>query len=310
MDSRKRLGIITVTYNSAGVLDDFLDSILKQRHSEFVLYIIDNASSDGTVERIVERRDPRIVLIQNHINAGVAEGNNIGIRAALKDGCDKVLLINNDTVFDCDLLSKLTGGLEKYKCEIIVPKIYFHDKQDTIWYGGGYFNMLRGCGNHYGLGQKDEGQFDVARPVSYSPTCCMLIRGEVFQRIGIMDANYFLYFDDTDFCLRAHRAGVRLFYLPSAVLLHKESSLTGGLSEFTIRYVTRNHMYYLLKHYSWWQVLIYGLMFYAYLPAKYLLLLRQPRIYWVAQKAYWEGISLFFSTVERAKRTVEPTQVP
>jgi GT2 family glycosyltransferase len=310
MDKRKLVGIVTVTYNSTRVLHDFLVSILKQRYQDFALYVIDNASSDKTVQRLREYHDPRIVLIQNSVNAGVAAGNNIGIRAALKDGCDFVLLINNDTVFDSDLLLKLTEGLEEHKCDIIVPKISFYDNPDTIWYGGGYFNRLRACGNHFGLGQRDEGQFDVARRVSYSPTCCMLIRCEVFQRIGFMDASYFLYFDDTDFCLRAYRSGIKLFYLPLARVLHKESSLTGGYSEFTIRYITRNHMYYLLKHYLWWQVCFYGLLFYLYLPAKYLFLLRRPRIYWVAQKAYWEGISLFVSNLGRIERKVEPTHAP
>jgi len=311
MDSSdKVVGIVTVTYNSGRVIDDFMNSILKQTHADLILYVVDNASSDDTLLRLAKYRDNRIVAIPNEINAGVAEGNNIGIRAAVKDGCYSVLLINNDTVFDSDLLSKLVRGLDEHECDMIVPKILFFDKPDTIWYAGGYFNGLRGSGSHYGLGERDHGQFDLAHIVSYSPTCCMLIRRGVFSQIGLMDSNYFLYFDDTDFCLRAHRAAIKLFYLPSAQLLHKESSLTGGMSNFTLRYITRNHVYYLLKHYAWWQVLLYCLAFYAYLPAKYLFLLRRPGSFWVAQKAFWEGFSLFFSNWDQAKRAAEPTRVP
>lgn len=301
MNSRKLVGVVTVTYNSGGVIDDFMKSILKQAYVDFILYVTDNASSDDTLKRLGEYRDPRIVLVANHANVGVAEGNNLGIRAALKDGCDSVLLINNDTVFDSDLLGKLAEGLQEYKCEIIVPKIVFFDEPDKIWCGGGYFDALRGRGSHFGLGDRDDGQSDLAKAVSYSPTCCMLIRREVFGWIGFMDSIYFLYFDDTDFCLRAYRAGVKLFYLPSALLRHKVSSLTGGNSSFALRYMTRNHVYYLLKHYSWWQVFFYCLAFYIYIPGKYLFLLRRPKLFWVAQKAFWEGIFLFVSNWERAK---------
>jgi GT2 family glycosyltransferase len=138
----------------------------------------------------------------------------------------------------------------------------------------------------------------------------MLIRSEVFDRVGLMDSSYFLYFDDTDFCLRGYRVGVKLFYLPSAQLRHKVSSLTGGVSNFTLRYITRNHIYYLLKHHSRLHIILYFPVFYVYLLGKYLLLLRRPSLFWAAQKAFWEGIFLFSSNLERSKRTLEPTGVP
>jgi len=305
MDSGKPVGVVTVTFNSAGVIEDFMKSVLNQVQVEFVLYVVDNASSDDTLKRLAEYSDARIVLIANEANVGVAEGNNIGIRAALKDGCDSVLLINNDTVFDSDLLAKLVAGLREHGCEMIVPKILLFDEPETVWYGGGYFNMLRASGSHLGLGQKDVGQFDLAHAVSYGPTCCMLIKRGVFERVGLMDSSYFLYFDDTDFCLRTHRAGVKLFYLPAARLRHKVSSLTGSTSSLALRYITRNHVYYLLKHYSWWQVFFYCLALYIYLPGKYLLVLRRPRLFWAAQSAYWEGFSLFVSNLERANGAVD-----
>ncbi len=310
MDNRKLVGVVTVTYNSTSVIDDFAKSLLKQTYADFVLYVVDNASSDGTLSHFDGYQDPRIVLIRNQNNVGVAEGNNIGIRAALKDGCHSVLLINNDTVFDSDLLEKLTAGLGEHKCDMVVPKILFFDEPDKIWCAGGYFNTWRGCGNHFGMGDKDNGQFDSARAVGYSPTCCMLIKREVFDRVGLMDSTYFLYFDDTDFCLRARKAGVRLFYHPSARLRHKVSSLTGVTSSFALRYTTRNHVYYVLKHCSPQWVLFYLFAFYIYLPAKYLVFLGHPKLFWVTQKAFWEGISLFVSNCERSRRIPEPTRIP
>jgi len=309
MGSGPTIGVVTVTYNSGGVIDEFMMSILKQTYADFILYIVDNASPDDTLRRLAEYRDDRIVPIPNEVNTGVAEGNNIGIRAALKDGCGFVLLINNDTVFEPNLISKLTDGLREHKCDMVVPKILFFDDPTKIWCAGGYFNALRGTGSHFGLGRKDDGRFDLARAVGYSPTCCMLIKREVFDRVGLMDSSYFLYFDDTDFCLRAYRSGVKLWYLSSARLRHKVSSLTGGTSIVTIRYITRNHVYYMLKHYPRWQIVLYCSMLYVYILGKYLFLSRRPKLFWAAQKAFWEGIFLFVSNLERSKRALEPTGV-
>jgi GT2 family glycosyltransferase len=249
-----KVGVVTVTYNSRGVIDGFLMSLLQQTYSNFALYIIDNASTDETLDRVLEYVDARIVVISNEKNLGVAEGNNQGIKAALAADCAAVLLINNDTEFESTLLKTLVEGLTGYACDMIAPKILFHDNQKIIWCAGGGFRPWRGyMGIHYGIGQIDRGQFDVARKVEHAPTCCLLVQENVFARIGFMDSRYFVYTDDTDFCFRAARAGLKLFYLPSARLLHKASSLTGGAeSDFAVRYCTRNHIYFVFKNLGFW----------------------------------------------------------
>jgi GT2 family glycosyltransferase len=287
------VGAVTVTFNSEAVIGPFMDSMLKQDYRDFRLYVIDNASSDGTLRAIAEYRDPRMVVIANRENVGVAEGNNKGIRAALADGCDAVLLINNDTVFGPDLISGLFAALAEHECEMVVPKILFYDEPDKIWCAGGYLSWVRGSARHFGFGRKDDGRFDHAQQVNYNPTCCMLIKREVFERVGLIDANYFVYFDDTDFCLRAYRAGVRLFYVPEARLLHKVGHLTGGSeSLFTIRYSTRNHVYYLLKHFPTWQAWALLLAFQGHITFKYLLLRRSTDIFFMAERAFREGLEL------------------
>lgn len=287
----KLIGVVTVTYNSDAVIRPFMDSLLKQDYSNFRLYVVDNDSSDGTLRSLAEYRDSRIVVIASRENVGVAEGNNIGIRAALQDGCAEVLLINNDTVFWPDLLAKLHDGLSEHRCDMTVPKILFHDDPTRIWCAGGYLSWARGSARHFGFRHRDDGKFDDARQVNYSPTCCMLIKREVFERVGLMDANYFAYFDDTDFCLRAYRAGTRLLYLPNAGLLHKVGGLTGGKeSLFTIRYCTRNHVYYLLKHFTRWQAQALLLAFQVHITFKYLFLRRSVSVFLMAERAFREGL--------------------
>lgn len=249
MDSVRRIGVVTVTYNSAAVLPEFLDSIGRQTSQEFILYVVDNASIDKSVEIVGGFDDPRLRVIANTQNLGVAEGNNQGIRAALADGCDAVLLLNNDTVFPADMFAQLRDGLELYNCAMTTPKIYYHDEPNKIWAAGGYFQPWLGYRTqHYGGEQEDTGQFDAVRSVTYAPTCCVLIHRDVFHRIGLMDPLYFVYVDDVDFMFRAMKAGFVMKYLPEAKLWHKVSSLTGHMSDFMIRYATRNRIYFLRKH--------------------------------------------------------------
>jgi GT2 family glycosyltransferase len=299
-----RVGIVTVTYNSAEVIRDFLSSIRHQTYTNFILYAVDNASSDDTLVRLSEDKDARLMVLSQEINVGVAEGNNIGIRAALKDNCELVLLINNDTVFDSELLSGMIAGLVDYKCDMIVPKVLYFDQPMKLWCAGGYFNRVRASARHFGMDRPDDGSFDLARVVTYSPTCCMLIKRSAFSRIGFMDPNYFVYFDDTDFCHRAHRAGLKLFYLPTVRLLHKVSSLTKCDSDFYYFYTIRNHIYYILKHFPRWQIFLFFPAYQLHIAAKFLVWLRQPRVFVLAEKAFWKGIVLFLDS-SRQKNTYD-----
>lgn len=246
----RKIGLVTVTFNSADVIDGFIQSISRQTYSNFVVYVIDNASKDDIASKVLARVDERLLWMPNSINLGVAKGNNQGIERALAEGCDFILLINNDTEFPPDLLEKLVHEADRLNADMLVPKKLFFNPSNVIWCAGGSFNRLKGYATmHRGEGLVDEGQFDAAVQVEYTPTCCMLIRAEVFKRIGLMDEKFFVYYDDTDFCLRALRAGLRLWYTPATRIFHKVGSLTGGnQSDFGIRYGARNKVYFIRKH--------------------------------------------------------------
>lgn len=292
---RRMIGVVTVTYNSAEVIEAFLRSALAQSAAEFLLYIIDNASSDSTLELIARFSDPRIHLVANPKNVGVAEGNNQGILLALEARCDRVLLINNDTEFEGRLFEKLAHALDKEGMDMIVPKImYFHPKS-VIWCAGGAFRRGMGFSTlHFGDGQVDVGKLSRGRQVEYAPTCCMMIRAKVFRAIGLMDPAYFVYWDDTDFCWRAREAGIGLWYEPSATLYHKVGGLTGGHeSVFTIRYATRNKVYFVLKNLNALQK-IYCLAIYHLIFIAHRLTGRDSAsIYRLKCSAYLEGIMLY-----------------
>jgi GT2 family glycosyltransferase len=273
---------VTVTFNSGSVLPQFLNCTFRQTHRDFILFAVDNASKDNSVAILRETTDKRLRLIANSENQGVAEGNNQGIRAALADGCDTILLINNDTEFSEVLFARLYAGLEDHKCNMTTGKIFYFEPSDVIWCAGGWLDRKRFFGAfHYGMGEKDSGRYDEARRVTYTPSCCLMVRRSVFDRIGMMDSKYFVYHDDVDFLYRCLLEDLSLWYLPEARLYHKVSSLTGGdSSEFAIRYLTRNRMYFVRKHLPTWQVLLWSVHFVVYTAPKRLLLGRDSIRTW------------------------------
>jgi hypothetical protein len=249
-----RIGVVTVTYNSEPVLDEFFNSLAKQTHKNIILYIVDNASKDKTLEIARQRADIESVIICNADNVGVAEGNNQGIRAALADQCECVLLLNNDTVFPDDMVSRLYEGLDRHQCDMTTGKMYYHDRPDVYWCAGGDFLLWPVFkSKHKGFRQLDTGQYEQPCRVTYTPTCCLLARSAVFDRIGMMDAKYFAYYDDADYLLRCYRQGIVLWYLPEAKLWHKVASLSSRTPDFVARLFVRNRVYFVRKHAPGWQ---------------------------------------------------------
>ncbi len=251
-----KVGIVTITYNSAKVIQSFLDCIWEQTYDNFGLYVIDNASIDNTLVFLHQCHDARINIIKNKKNFGVAKANNQGIIRAIEDGCNQILIINNDVQFEPNLLYKLLKVQKDTNCSLVSPKIMFFDSPKHIWYAGGFLNMNRGyLPSHRGIHEVDEGQYDVIQEVEYAPTCCLLVKAEVFQDVGLMNEKYFVYFDDTDFAYRIYRdARHKIFYFPDVKFYHKVGSLTKSFnknltriyrSDFFIKQNFRNHVYFL-----------------------------------------------------------------
>lgn len=254
------IGIVTVLYNSGKVLDGFFHSLDKQKNKDFILYIIDNASSDNSLE--LSETFSRDVSFQVKIfseknNWGIAKGNNIGISAAIEDGCEYVLLANNDIEFSPNTIENLKKGLLSENADMAVPKIKFWDSR-KIWCVGGCFSPWRGIAKHYGFNESDNGQYDKNYEMTYSPTCFMLIKVSVFKDVGMMDEKYFVYYDDTDFVWRSViKHSKKLVYIYNSEVLHKVSSTTGGgESDFTLYYSNRNNRYFIRKNLSGFQKMI------------------------------------------------------
>lgn len=240
--STRRVGLVTVLYNSAPVLTDFLDSVDAQTCRDFALYLVDNASSDTSLDAVRSRMRDQFRVLANEENLGVAAGNNQGIEAALADGCEWVLLINNDTCFPPDFLERLVARAEASSWPVVTPLIAATEPPGTVWYGGGHFRWAEGIlVEHEHSGEPVAAQSPEARVTDYAPTCALLVRRDVFAEVGVMDPSYFVYFDDVDFMLRLRTSGIPVMLDPTIVLTHKASALTGGPdSDFSRYWTSRN----------------------------------------------------------------------
>jgi GT2 family glycosyltransferase len=198
--------------------------------------VVDNASTDGTVEAIRVRYGRRVDVLMNASNLGYAAGNNAGIRRALDDGANYVLLLNNDTTVAPDFVGELLRAMDDPSVGVTAPKIYYAQPRNRIWYAGGMISMWRGVARHLGIRELDRGQHDRARDVDYASGCALLARRELFERVGFLDESYRAYFEDADLCVRAARAGYRIRFVPGAKVWHRISASTGGqLSRAKIR---------------------------------------------------------------------------
>ena len=182
----KKIGIVTVLYNSESVLDDFFYTLSKQSYRKFILYVVDNKSPDNSLAKTKELSKHvafETVIIENQQNDGVAKGNNIGIEKALSDGCDYILLSNNDVVLYEDTISNLFVATEKHNDFVAVPKILIYYNKH-IWFGGGEFDFKTFRVKHIGIDCPDSGLYNQEKYITYSPTCVMLIHKSVFETVG------------------------------------------------------------------------------------------------------------------------------
>jgi hypothetical protein len=240
-----KIGIIIINYNGEKYTNSCIRSIFKSSYQNYLIIVVDNASTDNSVQLLKEEFNNKIILIKNKDNLGFSGANNIGIKYALENGCEYVVLLNNDTEIDKDLIKNMVKTSIKNNNAIISPKIYYYDKPNKIWSAGGGINWKKGLSYHYGFNEIDKGQFDEQKEIDFATGCCILIHKSVFNKIGFLAEEYFLYFEDTDFCVRAKRAGINSLYEPSAKLWHKVSSTTGSReSLITLYYGNRNRLYF------------------------------------------------------------------
>ena len=215
------LSVIVLTWNGLEVTRNCLTTLLdRTSHPDFEVVVVDNGSTDGTLEYL--RGVPGITLIENGRNLGFVGGNNVGIGATSGD----VLLLNNDTeITQGDWLERMQE-LAYSSDDIGLVGCRLVNAEGNLVHAGTYMPVPSFWGQEYPGSERDIGQYTLDREVEGVIAACVYIKREVIDRVGPLDEEYFSYFEDTDYCLKARGAGYRVFCCGGATVKHLENAST------------------------------------------------------------------------------------
>ena len=244
------VAVVIVNYKGR---DDTLECLASLDHVTYPHYsviVVDQASNDGTPAAI-RAAFPATLLLENAINDGFAGGSNRGIRQAMDAGADYVFLLNNDTTVAPDLLDRLVAWMETWPdVGISGPLMLYYSDPKVIWSAGGYISPHGGSAMNF---QGNEPTPHDAEELGYTNAsfivgCGLMVRRAVLEQIGLLDEQFFLYYEEADFCARARRAGWKIHTVWAARLWHKVSRSTGTDSELTLYYMRRNQLLFLERN--------------------------------------------------------------
>lgn len=245
------VSVILLTWNHLHDTLECLDSLAQQTYAPLQVVLVDNGSTDETVG-VVHAQYPQVCVIENGKNLGYAEGNNVGVRHALAQQADYILVLNNDTTLAPGCIARLVADLQMHPNAAATPKCFFADAPDTLYYAGGRLTAWQTT--HRGYNQRDAAEYALSGETEWLTGCALLAPRQVWQRVGLFEPRYFLLFEDADWSLRARRLGVTLRYVADAELWHKASRSFG--EQFTPTYAyyyMRNTLLFIERNFPWRQ---------------------------------------------------------
>jgi GT2 family glycosyltransferase len=251
----QRVAIIVLNWNDYDDTVNCLKSLERLNYADFRVYLVDNHSSDDSFKRLQQECRLHaftcdITCLETGANLGFAGGNNRAIKKAYQEGYDYFWLVNNDAVVAPDALTQLVETIKKDKRIGIVGSKIYYSGSDKIWFAGGLVSSWTGQTHHIGYGERDHGQYDQERPVQFITGCSLLFRRGLIDKIGLMREFYFLYYEETEWNIRARQAGFKVVYQPRSRIYHKVSTATGGEQDpapYVAYYDLRNE-YWMIKH--------------------------------------------------------------
>lgn len=250
--NKPKIFIILINWNGRKDTLECLESLSKINYSNFKVVIVDNGSTDGSVQAIQERF-PDVDILEAKKNFGFTGGNNLAMRYALKRNAEFIFLLNNDTVVDPDIINELLSASEPFNYEgIFGAKIYYYSEPNKIWYAGAKWDSKK-----FGFVNQNHRRFETQRDsnkieeTAYVNGCALFLSTNVLKKIGLFDERFFLTYEETDLCYRARAFGYKSILVPKAKVWHKVSVSFGGeLSPLFIYFMTRNRLLWSEIHLS------------------------------------------------------------
>ena len=248
--------IVTLNWNHLNDTCSFLISANQLDYPNYQIVMVDNGSTENPIPTI-EEQFPSVVCIRNAQNLGFSGGVNTGIRYALEHETDFVFLANNDTFMATDMLSLLVDAAQEEKVGLVSPKILYAAPPHPIWSVGAQRNKLTleiaGCRR----GQADTNLNEKPFPVDFVTACGVLIKRQCIEDIGLFDERFFMYYEDSDYALRAQLAGYKMVVVPKAKMWHHVAVSSGGGDSPNERYwMALSSIQFVRKHIHGWRWLV------------------------------------------------------
>ncbi|WP_404783325.1 glycosyltransferase family 2 protein [Altericista sp. CCNU0014] len=247
--TKPSVGVVILNCNGKQLTEICVRSVLAASYPNKTPILVDNASTDGSVE-CIRALYPDVIILQQVENLGVAGGRNSGFREAARCGYDYILSLDNDARIDPQAIDALVAIAESDPTiGILGPKTYEDDGSDRIQCVGGRITYTQNVCSERGAGERDRGQYDRVEDVDYFPGFGFMAKREVFERLNFVDESFYGYgHEDTDFGVRAKALGYRIVYVPDAVIWHKGSATIGNYSPRKKYLEAVNSVYFVRKH--------------------------------------------------------------
>lgn len=243
--------IVLVNYNSSDDTIDCVNSIEQSNYRDYRIIIVDNCSDDKEKEKLkLISSKPTVDLICSNKNSGWASACNIGMKKAVDDNVEYVMLLNNDTLVDSDFIQSFMDNIEKFpKLGMVSSKIIYESQRNRIWSAGGYYDKFRCTGIMGKYKQIDHEPKGLIEEATFLTGCSVLIPVEAIRQVGYFDESYFMYADDLEYSRRFLKFGYKLYYFSDSIIYHKVSAASGGeYSPFYCEWCTRSNLKYIREH--------------------------------------------------------------
>ena len=220
--------ILILNWNGKHLLKPCLDSVSAIDYPNYSVMVIDNGSTDNSV-KMVKENFSEVELLELENNNGFAGGYNRCFTRLKDEYSGFILLLNNDTEVDPDILNSFIQAKEKYgDNNLYGGKIFYQNNQELIWYAGGNVDLKYLKIFHRGIRQNDSAEFSKPLQTDYITGCCLFTSMEVINQLKGFDERFNMYGEDVDLCLRAKKEGINCYYWPDAKLFHHVSASLGG----------------------------------------------------------------------------------
>ncbi|MBL7816276.1 MAG: glycosyltransferase family 2 protein [Saprospiraceae bacterium] len=253
MRKQPLISVITVNYNGLHLTVELLNSIRRITYTNLEVFVVDNASRENP-QPYLEKHYPEVYTIRSEQNLGFAGGNNLAVSVATGD---YLFFINNDAEITEGCLERLIAAFSTDdKIGMVSPLICYYNESkkaeiDLIQYAG-MTQVHHMTARNTTIGEKtfDNGQFTKIEKTAYAHGAAMMVRRDVIEKVGVMFEDFFLYYEELDWCERVRRAGFEIVVEPNAKIYHKESASVGAMSTLKTYYINRNRIYFMRRNFQ------------------------------------------------------------